>query len=135
MAQRSGWTRRSMNWPCAACWRYCADDQLAIWCTRVAGLRPDRYAQGHRWFGNARAAGAFGGSIRWRIVCVSWQTWWAGQAALVRWAGHVPVQQAAREGTLRLACDRDRAGVADPGATVDAAGGDRLAHAAARAPS
>ncbi len=34
-----------MNWPCAVCWRYCADDQLAIWCTRVAGLRPDRYAQ------------------------------------------------------------------------------------------
>jgi len=38
-------TRRSMNWPCAMCWRYCADDQLAIRCTRVAGLRPDRYAQ------------------------------------------------------------------------------------------
>jgi transposase len=35
----------SMNWPCAVCWRYCADDQLAIRCTRVAGLRPDRYAQ------------------------------------------------------------------------------------------
>jgi transposase len=34
-----------MSWPCAVCWRYCADDQLAIWCTRVAGLRPDRYAQ------------------------------------------------------------------------------------------
>jgi transposase len=27
------------------CWRYCADDQLAIWCTRLAGLRADRYAQ------------------------------------------------------------------------------------------
>ena len=37
-------------------------------------------------------------------------------------------------GPLRLAGDRDRPGVADPGATVDAAGGDRLAHAAARAP-
>jgi transposase len=41
----------------------------------VAGLRPDRYAQGHRWSGNAGAAGADGGSIRWRIVCVPWQTW------------------------------------------------------------
>jgi hypothetical protein len=33
----------------------------------------------------------------------------------------VPVQQAPGDGALRLACDRERPGVVDPGATVDAA--------------
>jgi transposase len=60
-----------MNWPCAVCWRYCADDQLASRCTRLAGLRPDRYAQRHRWFGPAGAAGADGGSCGVAAVTAS----------------------------------------------------------------
>jgi hypothetical protein len=50
--------------------------------------------------GNAGAAGAGGGSIRWRMVCLPRPWRRTGEAAVVRWAGHVPVQQAAGEGTF-----------------------------------
>ncbi len=43
------------------------------------------------------------------------------KASLVRWPGHLPVQQAAGTRPLRVARDGNRPGVADAGAIVDAA--------------
>src|SRR6266567_9036940 len=103
----------------------------------MAGGGRDRYAKGLRQPGGAGADGAREGPVLGSCVLLSRSPRRSVEAVVVGWRWAVPVRQAAGARALHLAASRARCGGADAGATIDAAGRDRLAaagsHRSARA--
>jgi Transposase len=96
----------------------------------VAGSWPHRHAARHEQSGAASPRGVEARPPCRRSLCFSRKTGRSGQAVVMGWRWPLPVRQAAGAGSIRLATRRGGRGGAEPGATVDAARGDRLADAA-----
>src|SRR5467141_4067432 len=96
----------------------------------MAGGGRHRHAQGVRQPGGAGTECARAGSVLGSRVLLPRPPGRSGQAVVVGWRRLVPVRQAAGARPIRVAARRGGRGGTEPGATLDAARGDRLANAA-----
>src|SRR5262249_28248997 len=112
-------------------WSNCCDEWSAGGDSGGGGRPGPRPWQRGRQVGGASARRSRGGSVLGSRVLLSRPPRRSGQAVVVGWRRTVSVCQASGARAIRLATGRGGGGSAEPGAIVDAVGGDRLANAAA----